>query len=70
MVSNKNKKEEVSGIEFMAGRYKITQKISLILVGYIHIINLQHQNYVNSIISKVNFRMYTIESKYMLQETK
>ena len=56
----------------MAGKYKITQKENIKILGYILNNNLNHQPYINSIISKVNHRMFTINliSKYMSVEVR
>ena len=57
---------------FFAGKYKIEQKEAVKILGYLLNNKLNHQTYLNSIISKVNLRAYTVGliSKYMSLQAK
>ena len=57
---------------FFAGKYKIEQKENVKILGYLLNNKLNHQTYLNSIISKVNLRAYTVGliSKYMSLQAK
>ena len=57
---------------FFAGRYKIEQKEAVKILGYLLNNKLNRQTYLNSIISKVNLRAYTVglNSKYVSLQAK
>ena len=59
-------------IKFKAGQFDIEQKSNIKILGYILNSNLSHENYLNAIISKVNYRLHTfgLINRYMCQKVK
>ena len=63
VVSPNTLREAAKSIEFMAAKFEIIETNSIKILGYFLNYNLDYQNYINSIISKVNHRMYTIDNR-------
>ena len=69
---NNTRRDIANEIKLQAGTFIIEQGENIKILGYILTNKLTHDKYINSIISKVNFRLYTISTiaKYMSTKTR
>ena len=67
-----NLRKLANQIQFQAGKFLIKQKSKIKILGYILNNTLTHDSYINNIISKVNYKIYIIDtiSKYMSEKTR
>ena len=72
VVAHYSLKNMANQIKFKAGQFNIEQKSNIKILGYILNSNLSHEHYLNTIISKVNYRLHTfgLINRYMCQKIK
>ena len=71
LISCKNRYRQLTNnFHIMAGNYKITQKESVKILGYYLSLNLNHDIYINKVVSKINYRLHLQNKLYRYMDQK